>query len=154
MFDTGNHRAPALGYPRLVFAAGGAVSTHDAQREFELVDDVTTIGSGADADLRLDELEERHAEIRRDAADEYVYVRLGVATGNTVHGLPAERVVLRTGARVELGPWTVMFYREEYADRSAAPGSRSAKRFARQRDAERREHEDADSGGEHGAPTS
>lgn len=65
------------GRPRLIFAFGGTASQHDSQREFDLLPGVTVIGSGPDADLRLEGLAARHAEIRRDERDEYVYIDLG-----------------------------------------------------------------------------
>lgn len=107
-----------LGHPRLIFAAGGEISTREPQREFPLDAEVTTIGSAEDATLRLAGLEPRHAEIRHDENDEYVYVRTGsaAAAGGAVHGSPVEIAVLRTGTRIELGSWTVSFYREEFAD--------------------------------------
>ena len=113
-----DHRPRGLGNPRLIFAAGGEISTREPQREFPLDADVTTIGSAEDATLRLDGLEPRHAEIRHDVNDEYVYVRTGsaAAAGGAVHGSPIGTAVLRTGTRIELGPWTVSFYREEFAD--------------------------------------
>lgn len=113
-----HQRRRGLGGPRLIFAAGGEISTREPQREFPLEAEVTTIGSADDADLRLADLEPRHAEIRHDDNDEYVYVRIGspAAAGGSVHGAPLDLVVLRTGTRIELGPWTVSFYREEFAD--------------------------------------
>lgn len=114
--DTNGERG--AGHPRLIFAAGGAIQTTEPQREFPLVAEVTTVGSAADADLHLADLEPQHAEIRHDRNDEYVYVRTGTpaAAGGAVGGAPVDVSVLRTGSRIDLGPWTVSFYREEFAD--------------------------------------
>src|SRR5205809_7731053 len=62
------------GRPRLIFALGDTAPQHASRREFDLVPGVTVIGSGPDADLRLDGLEAHHAEIRRDERDEYIYI--------------------------------------------------------------------------------
>lgn len=120
--STARHPAGA-GHPRLIFAAGGEMQTREPQREFALDAEVTTIGSAQDAVLRLDGLDARHAEIRHDANDEYVYVRVGDPTTGLVHGRAVEHAVLRTGALIELGSWTVSFYREEFADQG--PGTSS-----------------------------
>ncbi|MDQ6849436.1 MAG: FHA domain-containing protein [Actinomycetota bacterium] len=109
------------------------MQTHTPQREFELVERVTTIGSSPDAGLRLDGLERHHAEIRRDDDDNYVYVPLGSPISGSVHGRPGEPAVLRTGTRIEMGAWTVSFYREEYAESSVPLDSAPGRKFARMR---------------------
>ena len=125
---------PSLGHPRLIFALGGSMTSHEPQREFALVDDITTIGSADDADLRLDGLDLWHAEIRRDAADDYTYVALGAAAGSSVHGRHGSPTVLRTGSRIEFGTWTVSFYREEFADQSVPADSPPGQAFAQLRE--------------------
>ena len=131
---------PSLGFPRLYFAFGGQMSTHEAQREFALVDGITTIGSADDADLRLEGLEQHHAEIRLGDDDHYTYVPLCEPTGGSVHGREGIRSTLRTGTLIELGPYTVSFYREEFADGTAPDDSGPGRKFARMRaDAHRAE---------------
>jgi FHA domain-containing protein len=112
------------GRPRLIFAFGGTAPPDASQREFDLVPGVTVIGSGPDADLRLDGLAARHAEIRRDERDEYVYVDLGAEPPGRVDGQVAGIKPLRTGDRIELGDWTLSYYREEYADHGIPFGGR------------------------------
>lgn len=112
------------GRPRLIFAFGGTAPQGASQREFELVPGVTVIGSGPDADLRLEGLAARHAEIRRDERDEYVYVDLGAEPSGRVDGQVASIKPLRTGDRIELGEWTLSYYREEYADHGIPFGGR------------------------------
>ena len=112
------------GHPRLLFALGDNAQQDSEQREFELSPGVTVIGSGADADVRLSGLDERHAEVLRDAADEYLYVDLGTLTGSIVDGRPVDERVLHTGDRIELGKWTLSFYREEFADPDHDAGAR------------------------------
>ena len=104
------------GRPRLIFAFGGTASERDIQREFDLVPGVTVIGSGPDADLRLEGLAARHAEIRRDERDEYVYIDLGSEAPGRVDGQAVSGKPLRTGDRIELGDWMLSYFREEFAD--------------------------------------
>jgi FHA domain-containing protein len=112
------------GRPRLIFAFGGTASEHDSQREFDLLPGVTVIGSGPDADLRLEGLAARHAEIRRDERDEYVYIDLGSETPGRVDGQAVSSKPLRTGDRIELGDWMLSYFREEFADHGPPFGGR------------------------------
>jgi hypothetical protein len=41
-----------------------------------------------------------------------------------VDGVPVERKVLRTGNRVQLGGWTLVYWRAEYADHGRPFGGR------------------------------
>ncbi len=121
---TTTHDPQGGGRPRLIFAFGGSAQIGSEQREFSLRPGVTTIGSAADADLRLDGLAERHAEVRRDDDDEYVLVDLGSADGIRLDGQPVDQAPLHTGDRVELGRWTLSYYREEFADHGRPFGGR------------------------------
>jgi hypothetical protein len=112
------------GRARLVFALGDSMGAGTVQREFELRHGVTVIGSGADADLRLAGLGEHHAEVRRDEFDEYVYVDLGTPAGSRIDGTPVSSRELHTGDRIELGAWTLSYYREEFADHGRPYGGR------------------------------
>lgn len=129
---TTTHDPRGGGNPRLIFAMGGEAQPGTEQRQFELLSGVTVIGSGADADLRLEGLEEYHAEIRRDPADEYIYVDLGTSTGSRVDGQPVSEQALRTGDRIEMGNWTVSYYREEFADHGRPYGGRQGGEFSHQ----------------------
>lgn len=130
---TTTHDPRGGGRPQLVFAVGPAVQPGDRQRVFLLPPGVITIGSGADADLRLDGLEPLHAQVRRDEQDEYVLVPLAGETATRVNGAVAELHVLRTGSRIELGPWTMSYWREEYADHGRPYGGRSGGELSTQR---------------------
>jgi FHA domain-containing protein len=113
------------GRPRLRFAMGDSAPQGSQPREFSLIDEAaTSIGSGAGADLQLDGIAERHAEIRYEPGDEYVLVDLGGPGGSRVNGQPVERAELHTGDRIELGDWTMSYYREEYADHGRPFGGR------------------------------
>src|ERR1700684_2932074 len=116
MEHTTTHDPRGGGRARLIFAVGGSMPAGSVQREFEWLHGVTVIGSGADADLRLAGLGERHAEVRRDEFDEYVYVDLGTPAGSRIDGTPVSSQALHTGDRIELGAWTLSYYREEFAD--------------------------------------
>jgi hypothetical protein len=112
------------GRPRLIFAFGGTASEHDSQREFDLLPGVTVIGSAPDADLRLEGLAARHAEIRRDERDEYVYIDLGSEAPGRVDGQEVSGKPLRTGDRIEVGDWMLSYFREEFADHGLPFGGR------------------------------
>lgn len=129
---TTTHDPRGGGHPRLIFAVGGDAPANTEQRQFMLRPGVTVIGSAADADLRLAGLDSHHAEIRRDAADEYIYVDLGTSTGSRVDGRPVGEQALHTGDRIELGNWTLSFYREEFADHGRPYGGREGGESSRQ----------------------
>ncbi len=75
--------------------------------------------------MRLDGLADQHAEIRCEDSDEYVLVDLGAPGGNRVDGRPVERAALHTGDRIELGSWTMSYFRDEHADHGRPFGGRS-----------------------------
>jgi hypothetical protein len=130
---TTTHDTHGGGRPRLIFALGDHATANSEPREFDLLPGVTSIGSAADADLRLTGLDDHHAEVRRDDTDEYVYVDLGTSSGSRVDGQPASKHVLRTGDRIELGEWSLSFYREEFADHGRPHGGRQGGELAVQR---------------------
>jgi hypothetical protein len=100
---------------------------------FPLHSDVTTIGGGADCDIRLPGLEPLHAEIRHDEQDEFVLSRIGSSAETRVHGAAVQSAILRTGCGVDLGTWHLSFFREEYADHGRPYGGRLGGEFAQQR---------------------
>ena len=121
---TTTHDPRGGGRPRLIFALGDTAPPHASQREFDLLPGVSVIGSAPDADLRLEGLDARHAEIRRDERDEYLYVDLGSQSPGRVDGQEISGKPLRTGDRIELGDWTLSFFREEFADHGIPFGGR------------------------------
>lgn len=126
---TTTHDQAGAGHPRLIFSAEssgrlGNPAAEASPHEFPLTSDVTRIGGQAGADLVLPGLGERHAEIRRDEADEYIYLHVGAGAGSTVNGEPIIESLLRTGDRITLGDWTASFYREEFADHGRPFGGR------------------------------
>lgn len=111
-----SHDPRGAGRPRLIVALGGLAPEAARPREFDLDPGVTIIGSGPDTDVRLEGLEPRHAEIRHDEQDEYVYINRGTGSPGRVDGQPVSQKPLRTGDRIEIGDWTLSYVREEFAD--------------------------------------
>jgi hypothetical protein len=110
------------GRPRLVVVKPGGYQPGERQRVFWLTQEVTTIGSGEDCGLRLSGLADLHVEIVHDDQDEYV-VR-SHDPDVRVNGAQVREQFLRTGSRLQLGPWTFAYSREEYADHGRPYGGR------------------------------
>lgn len=134
---TTTHHVPGSGRPRLIFVVGSKNWDGRMPREFNLLPDGTTIGSGAEADLQLAGLNPLHAEIRHTADDEYVLYPLGELSGSSrLAGAGGRRdggQVLRTGTRIEFGQWKMAYFREEFADHGRPHGGRVGGEFARQK---------------------
>jgi len=128
---TTTHAARGSGRPRLIMiqSAQGPVG---GPLEFNLVNESTVIGSADSSDLQLAGLEPVHAEIVHDEFDEYVIIRHGYM-GGSQSSEPGEGVKLRTGSRVDLGAWKLVFLREEYADHGRPYGGRQGGEFAYQK---------------------
>jgi hypothetical protein len=88
---TTTHDPRGGGRPRLIVALGDTAPQHADQREFDLVPGVTVIGSGPQADVRLEGLEAHHAEIRRDERDERRF------KGSSQHRLVGPSIGTRRG---------------------------------------------------------
>jgi hypothetical protein len=90
------------------------------------------VGGDPTAAVRLPGLRPREAEVRRTRDDEFVVVPL--AGDVRVNGAPVRsEALLRTGARVDVGRWTLVFVREEYADHGRPFGGRVGGELGRQR---------------------
>jgi len=135
---TTTHYARGGGRPRLIFVVGSKNWNGQMPREFDLLPDLTTIGSAPDSDLSLPGLKAFHAEIRHDENDEYVLYPLGEVSGSvrsiddTAHNRSGG-IILRTGSRVEMGTWRMAFFREEFADHGRPFGGRVGGEFAVQK---------------------
>lgn len=132
---TTTHYTPGSGRPRLIFAVGSGDWNFSRPREFDLLSERTVIGSGPDADLRLEGLETRHAEIRHNDDDEYVLYSFAATGGgrpNLPHSTDDARI-LRTGSRIEIGPWRLAYYRAEFADHGRPFGGRQGGEYAFQK---------------------
>lgn len=118
------------GSPRLVLAKQDAWGA-ERQPIFWLGDRDTTIGSDASCDVVLAGLEPVHAWVSHDDLDEFVLHSPHAAT--RVHGALTREQVLRTGARIDLGDWQLVFAREEFADHGRPYGGRIGGELGRQR---------------------
>ncbi len=131
---TTTHDPEGGGRPRLVFAMGSAATANDPRRVFNLLRGGTSIGSDEGCDLQLSGIDAVQAKIRRDTNDEYVLNAHG-STPIKVNGVTiTDEQVLRTGARIQLGAWTMTYTREEFADHGRPYGGRAGGEFSRQKD--------------------
>jgi FHA domain-containing protein len=124
MSVTTTHDPNGGGQPRLILSLGDSAPAGASQQEFALRRGVTVVGSGPGADVSLDGLRDRHAEVRLEDGDEYVWVDLGADAGSNVNGQPMGSQGLHTGDRIEIGAWTLTYYREEFADHGRPNGGR------------------------------
>jgi hypothetical protein len=125
---TTTHDPSGGGRPRLIFALGGSALMEPgetvAQTEFNLARGTTVMGSDPAATLRLAGVEAHQADIVRDEFDEYVFVQYSDDLPSRVNGESVGRSILRTGDRIEIGPWTMTYFREEFADHGRPHGGR------------------------------
>lgn len=132
MRPTTTHYTSGGGRPRLIFVRDGETWDGLPAQIFELTADTTVIGGGTDADLVLPETIDAHATITHSADDEYILTAVGPVSGST--RLPeGDSYTLRTGARIGIGPWRLVFVREEYADHGRPYGGRQGGELAYQR---------------------
>ncbi|MEO8222468.1 MAG: FHA domain-containing protein [Specibacter sp.] len=122
---TTTHYTYGGGRPRLIFVRDSDTWDGRPPSEYNLLQETTLIGSGGDATFVLPELAPVQAHIVHRDDDEYVFV---AGEPNNPEG---RAQVLRTGARLVLGPWRLVFFREEYADHGRPFGGRTAGEFAR-----------------------
>lgn len=149
---TTTHAGYGEGHPALRVAVDEQGWSGEPQPVFALDREVTTIGSGPEADVRLSGLAPVHAEVRHDDRDEYVLVLLADGTAPAAPeedptARPAPQV-LRTGATFRIGPWALSFERAESADHGRPYGGRQGGEGERQpvqppRPDYRAEHEEA-----------
>ncbi len=130
---TTTHDVSRGGNPRLIMAPGAHPQPGDHQEVFGLNRDVTTIGSDERCDIRLAGLDPVHAEVRHDRRDEFVLVRVGRPADTRVNGRPVDTALLRTASRIDLGGWTLSFFREEHADHGRPYGGRQGGEIGHQR---------------------
>lgn len=133
---TTTHYLPGSGRPRLIFAIHSGTWDGKAPREFDLLPDVTVIGSADSADLQLPGLDATQARVVHTDDDEYVLYVSGDesnATRPILVDRPNDGRILRTGALIALGPWRLAFFREEFADHGRPFGGRAGGEFEVQR---------------------
>lgn len=129
---TTTHDPGRGGNPRLVLTVGNARLPDSGKIIHPLRSDVTTIGSDSTCDIRLAGLAPVHAVVEHDRDDELVIIDRAGGRTTRVNGQPVERRVLRTGARVEVGPWILAYRRAEYADHGRPFGGRIGGELGRQ----------------------
>jgi hypothetical protein len=128
---TTTHTPHGAGSPRLVLKKE---DMWDGERQpvFWLGDPFTTIGSSSFCDVVLPGIEPLHAVVVHDDLDEYLIENCGPET--RVHGRVVEdSTTLRTGARIDLGPHSLSYFREEYADHGRPYGGREGGEIGHQR---------------------
>jgi hypothetical protein len=125
------------GAPRLIVCvAGDGTLDHalvNSAQVFFLRSRVTTLGAEPDADIQLAGSDARFGEVVHDGFDEYVFQRQPSDAVVRINGQKVLRHPLRTGDRLELGAWTLMYFREEYADHGRPYGGRQGGEGAVQR---------------------
>lgn len=131
--ETTTHADWGAGRPRLLVASA------TSRFVFDIPDEGVTIGSAQDAGLRLPDTDPVHAVIRHDSHDEYALDMRGEGetSANVEKAAEEERrsiEVLRTGARFTLGPWRLVFMREEFADHGRPYGGREGGEFSDQQE--------------------
>ena len=143
---TTTHDPSGGGNPRLIMAPRDDAWPGDRQEVFRLRGETTTIGSDPGCDIVLAGLEPVQAQVLHDPDDEFVLVRThGRPDATRVNGAPVDRSLLRTASRVEVGGWTMTFFREEFADHGRPYGGRVGGEIGHQRPQperpQRRRHE-------------
>lgn len=118
------------GSPRLVLAKQDAWAD-ERQPIFWLGDRDTTIGSDPSCDIVLRGLEPVHAWVTHDERDEFVLHSPHALT--RVHGMEVRQQDLRTGSRIDLGDWQLVYAREEWADHGRPYGGRIGGELGHQR---------------------
>ena len=119
------------GRPRLRLHSHERHGPVNAKTIYWLKNGVTSIGSGADCDIRLDGLRPLHAEVVHGHDDEFTVIAHDTAV--RINGGPATGRLLRTSARLEVGSWTLIYSREEYADHGRPYGGRIGGELGHQR---------------------
>lgn len=130
---TTTHDPYGGGHPRLYLSDTRAPADARKVLVFHLGPGANVIGSGDDADLHLDGVDALQAVVERTADDEYELVGRGTTIHTYVNGRELPRQLLRTGTRVEVGPWRLTYVRDEHADHGRPYGGRIGGELGRQR---------------------
>ncbi len=121
---TTTHYARGGGRPRIIFVKDSESWDGKAPKVVNVIEEVMEIGSAPGVGLELSGLEPVHARIVHNELDEYVLVAMG-PVGGSAGMKPGSEYTLRSGARMELGDWRLVFFREEYADHGRPFGGRN-----------------------------
>lgn len=130
---TTTHDPHGGGHPRLYLTDSRVPQMARKIQVFNLAPGRTSIGSGEDVDLQLTGTDALQAYVERTPDDEYVLRTQGREVRSYVNGqeLPEQR--LRTGSRIEMGPWRLTYVRDEYADHGRPFGGRIGGELGHQR---------------------
>lgn len=129
---TTTHYSRAGGNPRLVFVRDTPAWSGKPPGILRLGKDPITIGSDDACTLRLPGLESLHVRIVNDELDEYV-IEAHSEVGGSFGLHSGQRAVLRSGARIEVGEWRLVYFRAEYADHGRPYGGRVGGELSYQR---------------------
>lgn len=132
---TTTHAKGGAGRPRLIIAANNpaiGLAPDSPDRVHELRPDVTTIGSDPGCDVVLPYLEPVHVHVVRDEWDEFRVIDDSHGRA-AVDGLLARGQSIHTGDRLMVGPWVLLYERDEFADHGRPYGGRQGGEFTRQR---------------------
>ncbi|MFB0833699.1 FHA domain-containing protein [Arthrobacter halodurans] len=132
MRPTTTHYTRGGGRPRLLFVRDSETWDGQPASVFDLKGETTVIGGAPEADLVLAGLLPAHASITHTDDDEYVLTAQGPVGGSPNLGAEPS-YTLRTGARMAIGDWRLVYVREEYADHGRPYGGRQGGEFAYQR---------------------
>lgn len=121
---TTTHDPYGGGHPRLYLSDTRVPATGRGVRVLYLLPGETVLGSGPDVDLQLDGMDGVQAVVNRTADDEYVLSARSETVPTVVHGQHRAEQQLRTGTRIEIGPWRLTYVRDEYADHGRPFGGR------------------------------
>lgn len=125
------HDSWGAGHPRLI------ITSEETRMTVDLLEDQTTIGSVGGNTIELPGADPVHATIDHDERDEYVLTLHGEGEMNadpsasgTHDGASTE--TLRTGASFTIGPWRLVFQRDEFADHGRPYGGRQGGEYSDQ----------------------
>ena len=121
------------GHPRLYLSDTRVPAMARKVMYFSLLPGQTVLGSADDADLHLEGVDALQAVVERTDDDEYELVARGTTMHTFVNGQELDRQRLRTGSRVEIGPWRLTYVRDEHADHGRPYGGRIGGELGRQR---------------------
>lgn len=121
------------GHPRLYLSDTRVPAMARKVMYFSLLPGQTVLGSADDADLHLAGVDALQAVVERTDDDEYELVARGSSVHTYVNGQELDRQRLRTGSRVEIGPWRLTYVRDEHADHGRPYGGRIGGELGRQR---------------------
>ncbi len=121
------------GHPRLYLSDTSDPGADRRVGLFSLPLKGITIGSADGSGLRLAGVDDLQADIVRTEDDEYVLIARSTRVLSTVGGQQLPRQTLRTGSRIQLGPWRLTYVRDEFADHGRPYGGRIGGELGRQR---------------------